>query len=666
MEEHLASLNEKQREAVLQTEGPVLIVAGAGAGKTKTMTHRMLHLIKHGTPAQNILAITFTNKAAREMKERIGKLLGNGPADLAGEEATTDESREGARATTIRRPEPFVSTFHALGVYIMKQNAELLGLPRFFGIYDKTEGKRIIKEILISRGYDPKQVDPAKLLYIISAEKGKFVTAEQYLEKAGAGYTEKLVAMVWPEYEKKLREEKAVDLDDLLLVTAHLLAKNEKVRTYYQQLWKYIHVDEYQDTNGVQYEIVRHLAAQHRNLCVVGDTDQNIYSWRGADISNMLRFEKDYPEAKVILLEENYRSSATIIAAANGVIKKNKMRIEKNLFTRKADGEKIGVFEAWNEMQEAFFVTTKVRELKHKRVPLHEIAVLYRANFQSRILEEAFVAEGIAYSMIGTKFFERKEIKDVISFIRAAMNRQLAGDVRRVINVPPRGIGEKTLDKVESGQLADLSALARAKVEKFFELLDRIKIAAETKLPSEVVKYVMAESGMEDVLKRGNEQDLERLENVRELVTLAKRYDMLPMGEGIDMLIADAALAASEESAEEGAEAVKLMTVHAAKGLEFDYVFVTGMEQDLFPHHRANDGRMTASEAEEERRLFYVALTRARIKIFLSYATMRTVFGERRTTMPSEFLSDIEPGYTELEFLTDPENRPKPRKVIEF
>lgn len=655
MESYLTDLNEKQREAVLQTDGPVLIVAGAGAGKTKTITHRMFHLMKQGVSPQNILAITFTNKAAREMKERI---------ELMMKKERGDDTAQNA-ANMGRQTVPFVSTFHALGVHIMRQNAPLLGLERFFSIADTGDVKKMIKEILISQNRDPKQIDPARILHTISREKGNFVHAKQYAERldggigAGGGtgsgeFYPRIVAAVWTEYEKRLRAEHAVDFDDLLLMTGKLLEENAEVREYYQKRWHYIHIDEYQDTNTAQYKIARLLVGDRHNICAVGDTDQNIYSWRGADISNMLRFEKDYPEAKIILLEENYRSTGTIIAAANRVIEKNKMRIEKNLFTRNQHGEKIGLFEGWNEAEEAFFVTGKIRELGNgpHRVKASECAVLYRANFQSRILEEAFAAEGIAYSMVGTKFFERKEIKDVLAFIRASLNRAMWADIERVINVPPRGIGDKTFEKIKAGQSDLLSAGVRAKVENFFGFLDRVRDIATTKTPTDTIKYVIKESGMEDLFRHSkNEQDLDRLENVRELVTLAKRYDEEPPGEGIELLLSDAALASAEETpgAEgEKAEAVKLMTVHAAKGLEFDYVFVTGMEEDLFPHRRGGT-HMKAEEAEEERRLFYVALTRARKKVFLTRASMRTVFGERRVTLPSEFLSDIPEEYTEPE-----------------
>lgn len=652
MKSYLDGLNEKQKEAVLQIQGPVLIVAGAGAGKTKTVTHRMFHLIETGVAPGNILAITFTNKAAREMRERIVHMLRS--SDQGGEQGGV------AKNPAVRSGQlPFVSTFHALGVYIIKQNAHLLGLSRFFGIYDKNDAKKIVKDALVTLNYDPKQYDPGKILNAISKEKGNFVTASEYREKLGNEFFPKIVSAVWNIYEQTLKKEQSLDLDDLLLVTAKLLASNEQVRKYYQESWKYIHIDEYQDTNSVQYHIARLLAAEHRNICVVGDTDQNIYSWRGADIKNMLRFEKDYPEAKVILLEENYRSTKTILAAANKIIKKNTLRIEKNLFTRNENGEKIGLFNGFSENHEAEFIAQKTMELLKKGVPAEEIAILYRANFQSRILEEAFLSHNVPYMMVGTKFFDRKEIKDMLSFVRAALNPKGAADLKRIINVPPRGIGPATIEKVIREE--KLSPAIQKKVDVFFSLLSRIREAVSTQRPSAVIKMIMKESGIEDQLKQGGEENQERLENIMELVTLASKYDAYEGEDGMEKLIADAALAGGDESDEDkggkddkekGKNGVRLMTVHASKGLEFDYVFIAGLEQDLFPHRRMGSNDISDNQAEEERRLFYVALTRARKKIYLSYAEFRTIFGERNVGVPSEFIFDIGDEFMEAEALS--------------
>ncbi len=660
--DYLESLNEKQREAVLQTEGPVLIVAGAGAGKTKTITNRIFHLIKTGVPAQKILAITFTNKAAREMRERVEKMcLTDG-----GNAANGKESPESDIAKRYKMGDkPFINTFHALGVHIIKQNARELGLPRFFAIYDKNDGKKLIKDALALKGYDPKQYEPAKIMHIISAEKSKGISASQYAENIGEEYFPKVVATIWLEYEKTLAKEKALDLDDLLLVTMKLLERNTDVRQYYQNLWQYIHIDEYQDTNTVQYKIARYLA-EHQNICVVGDADQNIYSWRGADIGNILRFEKDFPGTKTVLLEENYRSTKTILDVANEIIKKNKIRIEKNLFTSQGAGEKIGVYEGWSEIQEAFFIAHKTFSLLEGGVSPDEVAVLYRANFQSRTLEEAFMSLGIPYAMIGIKFFERKEIKDTLSYIRAALNRDSWADIGRVINTPARGIGDVTVDKLRAGQMDKISPATHRKVDVFWALLDKIVAVTKTLPASAVIKYVLKETGFEDIYNKGSDgrgatdEETERWENLMELVTLASRYDDLAPGEGIEAFISDAALATSEESTSADGQpqkSVKLMTVHSAKGLEFDYVFVSGLEQDLFPHRRHNEGKLSQNESEEERRLFYVAVTRARKKIYLTYSLTRTIFGEQEVHTPSEFLYDIPGEHTEKEFLTQSEGQ---------
>lgn len=628
---YLESLNERQREAVLHTEGPVLILAGAGAGKTKTVTFRILHLIKKGIAPHNILAITFTNKAAKEMQERVEHLLT--------EDKTLNLSSE--------FPErPFLSTFHSLGVHILKENSKLLGLPRHFAIFDRNDSKRAVKEAVIASNLDPKQFDPGKILNAISREKGNFVTYEDFQAKVGNNYMQKITADVWGRYEATMRDEKALDFDDLLLKTALLLKRNPDVLKRLQDRWQYIHIDEYQDTNKVQYEIAKLLGDAHKNMCVVGDIDQNIYSWRGADIKNILSFEKDYPNAKVILLEENYRSTQVILNAANKVIEKNKNRRDKKLFTKNNEGEKIGMFIAYDENDEARFIADTAKRLVEKGISPRDIAVLYRANYQSRALEEAFLYEKVPYQVLGTRFFERKEVKDVLSYIRAALNPDNMGDVKRVINTPVRGIGKVTILKVAEGKVSELPAATRAKVEAFFGMLARIKDECEREKPSHVIKFIMKLTGLEAELLADGTEGEERLENIRELVTLATKYDAMPQGEGIEQLLTDAALASDQDELQKDHNAVKLMTVHASKGLEFEHVFISGLEEGLFPHERLGEVK---EDNEEERRLFYVAVTRARKKLYLTCAGMRTIFGNRQITIPSQFLSDIDDEYLEKE-----------------
>jgi DNA helicase-2/ATP-dependent DNA helicase PcrA len=639
---YLTTLNEAQRKAVEATQGPVLVLAGAGAGKTKTITHRIRHLIELGVPGRQILAVTFTNKAAKEMRDRVATLL-------------TDVDAHSL---------PTVTTFHALGVSILRTNAQYFDMPRHFAIFDRNDSIRAVKEAIKAAGFSEKQYEPRTMLSGISKYKGRGVSYQEFAARSDSDYSLRLLEEVWAGYEKVLKREKAFDFDDLLLKTLTLLKTNEQVRTSYQTLWSYIHVDEYQDTNHVQYEIVRILAAKHRNICCVGDLDQNIYSWRGSTVENIMDFEKTFPGAIIILLEQNYRSTKTIVEASNHVIKKNKNRKEKHLFTENEDGEKIALYPAYDEEDEAAFVAQTARALIEAGAEPHAIAVLYRANFQSRALEEAMLAYGVSYRVLGTKFFERKEIKDLLSYVRAALNPESESDIRRTINTPLRGIGTVTVDKLLVSGLDSLSPAIRAKVGQFYDRLSQIREAIVTLKPSEALKKALVLSEIESGFKK--EEKEERTENLRELVTLATRkYDNITAEDGelsgIEQLLADAALATDQDELESpttNANAVTLMTIHAAKGLEFSYVFITGLEDGLFPHERmGNDG----VDEEEERRLFYVALTRAMKKVFLSYANVRTVFGSRTVRLPSEFITDLDESFLEV---AEPER--KREKVIYF
>ncbi|MDD5318479.1 MAG: UvrD-helicase domain-containing protein [Candidatus Pacebacteria bacterium] len=1002
---HLKGLNPEQLKAASHSQGPLLILAGAGAGKTKTLTHRILNLIHQGIRPSQILAITFTNKAAKEMRERVERLLETDPA--------LNMPISGA---SLIGEKPFVSTFHSLGVHILKENASKIGLTRHFSIYDRADSKRAVKEALEKVGIDPKQYEPAKILSVISREKGDFVSQSEYEAKKQGDYFGEIVAKVWREYDAIVAKEKALDFDDLLFKTARLLEKDKAVREHYQSVWQYIHVDEYQDTNTVQYTIVKLLSQKSKNLAVVGDTDQCllpstkistptgykkisdlkskgevisasgggetcsvkikrvkkkkfkgevieiktksgktlsltpnhiifsklslnpnifyvylmykksmgfrigitkgarnarqktqtglivrcnqehadrmwilkvcenlqethyweyyfsthygipliafhgigrnmiltqnqidilfkkidtrervkkvfedlglvfdfphhfpqgtigsnglhdrinirltmfsdgrksnlhpwglsrvsintnnkvlkekiltmglnvrkgkkndwrlemarldyaeaeklataitskvdnvtliksalitkgerwffqpashlntamkvaicenekikeddivsvekkyydgpvydldienvhnyiagdiavhncIYGWRGADIKNILRFEEDYPDATIVLLEENYRSTQTILSVANDVIKKNIHRREKNLFTKNPTGEPLGLYCGFDEADEANFVANTARKLIENGVLPEEIAVLYRANFQSRALEDAFLSKNIPYQMLGTRFFERKEIKDALSYLRLALNEDSLSDIKRIINVPVRGIGKVTILKIFEGNEHQLPQATREKIHNFRLMLQRIRENIFKERPSVVVKKMLAESGLENMYRHGKEEDQEKLENLRELATLALKYDHMTDGLGIEELLKDAALQSDQDNLEVPTSAVKLMTVHSSKGLEFDYVFITGLEAGLFPHERAGSrsdqgsAPVRAEDEEEERRLFYVALTRARKKIYLSYANARTIFGSRQVTMPSEFIADVDEAYLE-------------------
>lgn len=627
MKSNLENLNSPQKEASLYTKGPLLIVAGAGAGKTKTITHRILHLIREGVNPESILAITFTNKAAKEMKERLFRLLSE---DAALNRPISSSER------------PFVSTFHALGVHIIKENAKALGIPRHFNIFDRSDSVKAVRQSMEHIGIDAKQFEPSKILSIISKEKGSGTSVAEFESRGNHDFIGNIVKRVWEKYENTLFENRALDFDDLLLKTLNLLKENQSIREKYSSIWQYIHIDEYQDTNMVQYQIAKLLAEKHKNICVVGDVDQSIYSWRGADFKNITRFEKDYQDAKVVILEQNYRSTKTILKAANMIISKNTMRKEKNLFTENEDGEKISLYGAYDEGDEAYFVASKARELIKNGVSPKEIAVLYRANFQSRILEEAFLTEKIPYQVLGVRFFERKEVKDILSYLRAALEPENIIDIKRIINSPARGIGKITILKLFSGQEAELPQKTKDKISDFRKVLSDIKKKIETSKTSEAVLCAIVESGIKRDLENGKSEDLERLENLSELVSLSKKYDFLEGVEGLERLLTDAALATDQDDMKEDFDAVKLMTVHASKGLEFEYVFITGLEDDLFPHRKPGGEKKNAEENEEERRLFYVALTRAKKKLFLSYASVRTIFGLKQVNAPSEFLEDID------------------------
>ena len=627
---YLDGLNDPQKQAVLHTDGPLMVLAGAGSGKTRVITHRIVHLIHQGIAPHNILAVTFTNKAATEMRERVDALCRE---YLPSDRATIDSL-------------PVVTTFHSLGVRLLREFHEAMGLRRHFAIYDRSDSQKAVKSAVEQAGYNPKEFEPRKILSAISRAKGDAITRLHYTDAANS-FFEEIVAQVWDKYEDILHSDSALDFDDLLAKTLKLLEDNATARETLQKRYKYIHIDEYQDTNQVQFRIAELLTNEDKNICVVGDIDQNIYSWRGADIKNVLQFERHFPGATTILLEENYRSTQTIIAASNDIIKKNQNRVDKTVFTNNHEGEKITLYAGMTGYDEAEYVTLTARDLIADGADPASIAVLYRTNFQSRALEEAFLNFEVPYQLLGTKFFERKEVKDVLSYLRLALNPGNTADLTRVINEPARGIGKVTMLKVVEGKRGDLNAGAAAKVKVFDDIMMDIAAAAKADKLSDTIKFIMKRSGIEDKYKEeGTEEALERVENLRELVTLASRFDTAPSEEAVELLLENAALQSDQDEIKQKEEqnAVRLMTIHAAKGLEFPYVFVTGLEQGLFPHERLDDGKI---DNEEERRLFYVALTRAEKKVFLTYAHMRTVFGSQRVNVPSEFLNDIDTAHVE-------------------
>lgn len=617
--------------AVSHTEGPLLILAGAGAGKTKTITERIVAIVKNGIDPRNILAVTFTNKAAKEMRERIvGRL----------EDEHIIEKENPFHHT------PLIKTFHSLGLMMLGEQHERLGLLRHPTIFDSSDTLSVIKGALEALSLDPKQHDASKIRTIISREKGDFVSLAKYREKIATAQMD-IVASVWRIYDEELKRQKAVDFDDLIVRAVHMLEDHNDIREYYQKRFKYIHVDEYQDTNGAQYAFVKLLVDPNtNNICVVGDTDQNIYSWRGANLRNILNFEKDFAGAKTVLLEENYRSTGNILTLANVAIKKNTVRQKKNLFTSKGGGDKIDVVPSWDESSESEWVAEKCKELKKSGLALQNIAVLYRANFQSRVLEEAFLKANVPYTLLGTKFFERREIKDVMSYLRAAINRSSQPDLKRVFETPKRGIGKVTVAKIFAGEA--IPKAAEVKVHTVYTFLDKIAELLGTEPLSHVMQSIIIDSGMEREMLEGSGEDKERLENARELVSLTIKYDGVPGIEIVNQFLEETSLQSDQDDDTSDKDGVRLMTIHASKGLEFDHVFVVGLEQDLFPHKNIGNRKQSKEEEEEERRLFYVAVTRARKHLYLCYAELRTIFGQKQINAPSEFLDDVPEDIKEL------------------
>ncbi len=627
--QYLEGLNERQKEAVLTTQGPISVLAGAGAGKTRVLTTRIYHLIREGTPAHRILAVTFTNKAAREMRERIETMLSKGEGQASGEL-------------------PFVATFHGLGRELLQTYGHVIGIPRFFTIFDRDDSERVIKEALKALDVDPKETPPRAILARISKAKGDGSTAAEFFEKhSRESFRSRIVADAWVRYDATLKKEKALDFDDLISLPVRLLEEHAEIRDAAAARWEYVHIDEYQDTNELQGRLAALLSARHKNLFVVGDIDQTIYTWRGATIDNLLAFDTTYPNAKTVVLEENYRSTQTIVSAGNQIIEKNRNRKEKRSTTKNAEGEPIHMHIARTAEDEARWIAREARKRIAQGTVPESIAILFRTNFQSRALEEGFLREGIPYRLLGTRFFDRKEVKDVLAWIRLTLEPTREADRMRAVMAPPRGIGKTTLGKLVAGKREELRAGENAKVEAFEALIASLGGAATTLAPSAFVRLVIEKSGLAEALKKGGEDDAERLENVKELATFASRYDEQMGYEGLSLFLADVALASDQDELDRKKETrgVTLMTVHAAKGLEFDTVFVSGMEEGLFPHQGMNDEKR---DEEEERRLFYVAVTRAKKHLILTLASVRRIYGTDFFSEPSSFIRDIDAGLVVL------------------
>lgn len=626
--EYIKHLNPRQQEAVMATDGPVSVLAGAGSGKTSVLTTRIYHLIRSGVPAPSILAVTFTNKAAREMRERLHKKLG------------VEVGRDGRPGSYGL---PFIATFHGLGRELLETYGSVMGIPRYFTIFDRDDSKSAIREALKALDVDPKEVPPNAILGRISKAKSEGQSLAQFRDKHGReSFRSRIVAEAWIRYEERLKKEKALDFDDLIVLPVQLLRDHEDVRAKVQERFSHIHIDEYQDTNELQGKLAQYIAGDRQNLFVVGDIDQSIYTWRGATIDNLLKFEETYPRARHVVLEHNYRSTKTIVDAANGVIERNKNRKDKHAVTDNPEGEPITIRPSDSAETEAAWVARETGRALSKGVPPEEIAVLFRTNFQSRALEEAFLHEGIPYRLLGTRFYDRKEVKDVLSWVRLALDPTRELDRVRAVQSPPRGIGKVTLGKIVAGHIDALRPADKAKVAAFDALLESLNAEAQTCTPSAFVRLIIERSGIESALIKEGEEGQERLENAKELATLASRHDATPGALGISAFLAEAALAGDQDELdrEEGKVGVTLMTVHAAKGLEFDTVFVTGLEEGLFPHEGMGD---EDRDEEEERRLFYVAVTRAKKRLILTLARVRRIYGTDYLSSPSSFLRDISP-----------------------
>lgn len=623
---NLDNLNDKQKEAVLYNDGPLLIIAGAGAGKTKTLTSKIAYIIdEHLATPYNILAITFTNKAAKEMRDRLYLLIG-------------DEARKLQ-----------VSTFHSFGLKLLRENYELLGYDRNFVIMDSDDSLTVVKKIIKDLDYDPKVYNPKVIRNKISSCKNELISAKAYEKYAVSDY-EQVIQKVYEKYEKKLQQNNSVDFDDLLILPIKLFREHQDVLEKYQNLYQYVLIDEYQDTNQAQYILTKMISEKNRRITCVGDDSQSIYSFRGANYKNILNFENDYKDAKTILLEQNYRSTGNILDAANQVIKNNRDRKDKNLWTNKGPGEKIKYYRAYNERDEAQYVIRKIKELVNRNVEYKDIAVLYRTNAQSRVVEEEMLKENLPYRVIGSfYFYSRKEIKDLIAYLRLIHNSKDNVSLLRVINTPKRGIGLKTIEnltiKADTEGISIYDAIESGKELEFKKTIEKLKSVAEDLTLTELIDKVLDASGMKKELE--SEQTLEaevRLENLEEFKSITKAFEEKEGLISLEDFLLEISLVSDVEEYKDDPNRISLMTVHSVKGLEFDHVFVIGMEEGLFPHMNS---LMENVALEEERRLCYVAITRARDDLHLVNARRRTLFGKEQVNPVSRFISEINPDLLE-------------------
>lgn len=655
----LAGLNEPQREAASTTNGPVLILAGAGSGKTRTLTHRLAYIIgEKGVSPYNLLAVTFTNKAAGEMKKRIlGLMYGEQKAEelmWAGPKGQGPLARAGGGFE--RTDIPVVGTFHAVCAQILRKYIHLLGFENQFAIYDATDSQILMKTIMKEVGVNEEKLNPRAVLAHISGAKNALLTPEQFFHQAHTFFSEQ-VSKLYPIYQKRLAQNQALDFDDIIMKVVQLFDKEPSVLAALQDRFQYLSVDEYQDTNHAQYMLIKRLAEKNRNLCVVGDDWQSIYSWRGATMRNILDFGKDYPDAKIIKLEQNYRSTSVILEASHSIIQKNHSRTDKKLWTDRVGGDLIQVWQAVDERQEGELIAREIQKrlLEHEAPDYRDFAILYRTNAQSRVLEESMLRYGIPYRVVGgVKFYERKEVKDMIAYLRLIVNPADSVSLLRIINTPPRKIGSKTLERLQElartqGDVPVFSVMKQVQavglnegktvtLQMFVDLITKLQKINTTHPASGVVKYLIAESKYKEFLLDGTPEGEARYENVQELISVASKYDSLEPGISLATFLEEVSLISDLDQIDEQDNAVVLMTLHSAKGLEFSNVFICGLEEGIFPHSRS---LLEPNELEEERRLMYVGLTRAMERVYLVYAERRLLYGEVKQNAPSQFLKDL-------------------------
>ena len=629
-----ALLNKEQYEGATTIDGQVLILAGAGSGKTRVLTYRMAHMIEDlGIAPYKILAITFTNKASKEMQERVKGIIGD------------------------KADEMWISTFHSTCVRILRREIEKIGYKKSFTIYDSSDQKMLVKECMKALGINDKDLTEQEIIGKISRAKDKMQSPESFMREHESNFREKKIADVYTMYQKRLKENNALDFDDLIGKTVEIFKKDPETLEFYQRKFQYIMVDEYQDTNGVQYEFIKLLALKHKNICVVGDDDQCIYQWRGADIRNILDFEKDYPEAKVIKLEQNYRSKGNILDAANVVIMNNTNRKSKELRTEQEAGDKIKVYRAYSDSDEGDFVATNIKEIKEaENRSYKDFAILYRTNAQSRIFEECLRRKDIPYKIVGgTRFYDRKEIKDMIAYLKVMVNPEDSISLKRIINVPKRGIGDATIQKVadfaqsyevalwdalsEAGNIPTLTARNSGGIGKFMELMDNFMVLSETVPPSVLIETILKETGYIEELEKSKEiEDKSRIENLKELVSDAVDFEKNSEDKSLSAYLEKISLVQDTDKMGDEDDSIVLMTVHSAKGLEFPVVFLVGMENGIFP---GNSSFEKQSEMEESRRLCYVAITRAKESLYITSAEVRRVFGRTVAYPQSDFIAEI-------------------------